>query len=449
MREVGTQHPLPVGAGPVGTSAPRAAVSSFPASTSHRPRGASIPRRGVAVGDAARLAPLLVVVLLAGILAQPGAEPVRDEPALLAAADRLLDGQLAGTGTDPDQRAYLWHGPGLVALLAPLVALGVPLEWMRLLGPLLLGAALLVFHRLLRDRLSPRPALLWTYGLGLYAPFLLVLGTIQKEPAAILLVVCGMLALSRGLRSGRALPLAGAGLALAALTMVRLEYGWIALALLAAALVTLAVRRGPVACRLTVVAAVAMLGCVPWLAYTQSETGEPLYWGSSSGLSLFWMSPTAPGETGQWHSPVRVFRDPALATYRPLFRRLDAVHPLESDRVLRRLAMDNVRADPAAYARNLVANTARLFFWAPMRSSRPGALVALCVLFNGLLLLAAAWAVRTLWRRRGTLPPETVPLALFAALAIVVHVPPSASPRMLLPVVPVLVWLVALAAARR
>jgi hypothetical protein len=28
-----------------------------------------------------------------------------------------------------------------------------------------------------------------------------------------------------------------------------------------------------------------------------------VYWGTSSGLSLFWMSPTLPGETGQWHEP--------------------------------------------------------------------------------------------------------------------------------------------------
>ena len=424
-------------------------MPSHPASTSVRLRGASVPRRRIVERDAARLAPLLVLYVVAGIVAQPGPQAVRDEPALLAAAERLLDGQLAGTGTDPDQRAYLWHGPGLVALLAPLVAAGAPLDVMRLLGPLLLGAAVLVFHRLLREHLAPRPALLWTYALGLYAPFLIVVGTIQKEPLAVLLVVCGMLALSRGLRTGRPLPLAAAGLALAALVMVRLEYGWVAVALLATAVATLALRRDAVARRLVAAAVVAVLGCVPWLAYTHRETGEPLYWGSSSGLSLFWMSPTLPGETGQWHSPVRVFRDPALASYRPLFRRLDEVHPLESDRVLRRLATENIRADPLAYARNLAANAGRLLFWAPMRSARPWGLVALCVVFNGLLLVAVGRAARRLWRRRADRPPETVAFALFAAVAVAVHLPPSASPRMLLPVVPVLVWFVAVAAARR
>ncbi len=408
---------------------------------------ASLPvSRAAPAGLASISAPLVLGALLGlyvviALLVQPGPEPVRDEPALLAAAERLVEeGRLAGAGTDPDQRAFLWHGPGLVVLLAPFVALGVPLEAIRLLEPLLLGAAVVLFHRLLRMRLAPRPALLWTCAVGLYGPFVVVLGTIQKEPLSILLVVCVMYLTASGLATGRRRPLAGAGLALAALAMVRPEYGWVALVLLAAAL---AARRW----RLALVAAVAVLACVPWLAYTYRLTGQPLFWSSSSGLSLFWMSPTLPGENGQWHSPVRVFRDPAFSTYRPLFRRLDEVHPLESDLVLRRLAVRNIRGEPVLYARNLAANAGRLFFWTPMRSSREDWLVALCVVFNGALLAGAGAATVRLWRRRRRIPPETAPFALFALLAVGVHLPPSASPRMLLPVVPVLVWLVASSSA--
>ena len=387
-----------------------------------------------------RLAPLLVLYVVAGLALQPG-EPVRDEPALLAAAERLAEhGQWAGTGGDPDQRAFLWHGPGLVVLLAPLVALDLPLTILRLTSPLLLFGAIAAFHALLRMRLTRRPALAWTYALGLYAPFHIVLGTIQKEPFAVLLVVLAMLAAAHALRRASRGAVIGAGLALAALAMVRLEYGWVIVALLAAAL--LARRR-----RLVAIASIAAAGCIPWLAYTQNVTGQPLYWGTSSGLSLFWMSPTLPGENGQWHSPVRVYRDPALTPYRPLFRRLDEVHPLESDRELRRRAIANVRARPAQYAKNLAANVARLVVFAPTRPAQPAATIATYAVANGLLLLGLVWAAPQLWRRRRALPPETAPFAIFAALAVVIHLPPSASPRMLIPVVPVFVWMLATAAA--
>ena len=405
-------------------------------------------RRRHGAGSLLRLAPLLALYLLLCALLQPG-DPVRDEPAFLAAAERLVtDGRLADTGPDADQRAFLWHGPGLIVVLAPLVALHVSLTLMRFLEPLLLAAGIVLFHRLLGIRLAPRPALRWTYALGLYAPLLLVLGTLQKEPLAIALVTAGMLALTRGLESGRPWPLTAAGLALGAFTMVRLEFGWVTLALLAGAALWCVLRRArALPRRALAVMAVATVACLPWLAYTHAKTGRMLYWSSSSGLSLFWMSPTLPGETGEWHSPVKVFQDPAFAPYRPWFHHLDAVPPLRSDIELRDRAAANVRAEPLTYARNLAANASRLFFSAPARPSPPPARVALYLLFNGALVVAVAWAARALWRGRADVPPETAPIALFAALAIAVHLPPSASPRMLLPIVPPLIWIVALAAS--
>lgn len=398
--------------------------------------------------DVLRLTPLVVLYVVICAVAQPGALPVRDEPDLLAAATRMLDGQLVPSGPVADPRAYLWHGPGLVLVLAPLVALDLPLPAIRFVEPFLLGCAALLFHRLLRVRLRPRPALVWTYALGLYVPFFAVVPQVHKEPLCILLVVAGMLALTRALDSGRWLPVAGAGLALAGLAMVRLEYGSVALTLLAAAVAYAARRRNAAARRLVAVTAIAVAACVPWLAYTYHLTGQPVYWGSSSGLSLFWMSPTLPGETGQWHEPRDVLRDPALTPYRPLFRRLEGVDPVGSDRLLRRLAIANIRARPAQYGRNLVANTGRLLFSAPMRPTRPLS-IASYGLFNVMLLAGVGWAAVILWRRRRSLPPEIGAIALFAGVAIAVHLPPAASPRMLLPIVPALVWLIAQAADGR
>jgi hypothetical protein len=389
------------------------------------------------------LLPLLALFVLVCALVQPSPDPVRDEPALLAAASRLLDGHLVPVHPTLDPRAYLWHGPGLVAVLAPLVALDLPLYAIRFVEPVLLGAAVLLFHRLLRLRLGRRPALLWTYAFGLYVPFYAVLPEIHKEPLSALLVVAAMLAATRALARG-GWAIAAAGLALTALTMVRMEYGWVTIVLLAFALAAWALRRESVrARRCAAVAAIGVVGCAPWLAYTQHLTGKPLYWGSSSGLSLYWMSPTQAGETGSWHEPSSVFTDPALTRFRPFFDHLRRVDPIASDDELRARATANIRAHPAAYARNVAANAARLFFSAPMRPGLSATRVGINVLFNGLLLIGLGWAAVVARRRRLALPPETMAFAAFAGLAIAIHLPPSASPRMLLPIVPVLLWLVA------
>ncbi|MDP9384828.1 MAG: hypothetical protein M3P50_06295 [Actinomycetota bacterium] len=392
--------------------------------------------------DLLRLSPLLLGYLVFCAVAQPGPFPVRDEFDLLAAAHRILDGTL----TDPETRnprAFLWHGPGLPALLAPLVALGVPLEGIRFTGPILLGVATLLFHRLLRRRLAPRPALAWTYAFGLYAPFYAGLRAIHKEPLAVLLIVAAMLATASGLRTGRRRDLVGAGLALGGLALVRLEYGWVLVALLAAAAAGLLFARSrPTARRLVIVAATGVALCVPWLAHTWDLTGRPLYWSSSSGLSVYWMSPTGRGENGQWHGPFSVRRTPELAAYRPLFDRVGRLTPLEQDDEFRRLATENIRREPLLYLRNVAANTSRLFFFAPMNTPRSPVAIAGCAIFNGALLIGVAWALLAM-RRRRSWPPEAAAFGLFAALGIGVHLLASAQPRMLTPLVPVLLWFAA------
>lgn len=396
-------------------------------------------REGLAI-----VLPLLALYVVVCAVLQPGGTPVRDEPDLLAAAARLLHGQVVPAGVTYDPRGFLWHGPGLVALLAPLVALDVPLQAIRFLGPLLLAVAAWGFHTLLRRDFDARASRRWTYAFGLYVPFFSVATEIHKEPLAIALVVVGLLALDRGVRRGRALPMAAAGACLGALAMVRLEYGWVAFALLTLAFLTWATRgRRPDHARLLIVPAVAVALCLPWLVGTYELTGKPFYWGTSSGLSLFWMSPTTPAETGQWHSPDEVARNPELRPFDPFFHRLRTVDPVRSDQILRRHALAHVRARPDEYAENVVANVGRLLFAAPMRPELSLIRIGAHVVFNLGLLLAVAWAVFLLRRRRVVAPPQTGPVVVFALVTIAVHLPASASPRMLLPVVPALFWLAA------
>jgi hypothetical protein len=388
------------------------------------------------------LLPLLVLYVVVCAATQPGPLPVNDEGALLDAAGRVLDGGYAARDTVHDVR-WLWHGPGVPVLLAPLVALDLPLELIRLLaGPALLFAAVLLLHRVLCLHVGPRPALLGALALGLYLPALAPLRTVHKEPLAMLLVALAMLGLARGRRRDAAL----AGLALGALVMVRLEYGWVLVALLAlCGAAALAGRRGAVVRASATALAVGLACCLPWLAYTRDVSGRFPYWGNAGGESLFWMSPTGvAGQTGEFHGVRPVFEQPALAPYRPLFRRLERLTPLERDLALQRLARANVRARPAAYARNLAANASRLWFGVPMRPAPPPGTVALHLLFNTALLAALGWVA--LVRRR--LPPVAPAFAACAAAGAGIHLLPSADPRMLLPLVPIAVWLVTVALSR-
>ncbi|MEA2426849.1 MAG: hypothetical protein QOF37_477 [Thermoleophilaceae bacterium] len=407
------------------------------------------PRRLAVRGAALRLAPLLPLYLAVTAIAQPWGHLAGDEHDFLTYAQRILHGAYADPHT-MNPNLFLWHGPGTPFLLAPFVALDVPLEAMRfLMAPLLFGAVL-VFHRLLRVRLGPRASLAGAYAFGLYLPFLQPLRSVHKEPLAILLVSAGLLGLSGYLARGGRRYLALGGISLAGLVMVRLEYGWVMIALLLVCGGWWAVRRSwSPPRRAAAVAALAVAGCVPWLAYTYSLTHKPLYWGNSGGSSLYWMSPTGPGETGQWHADHTVFQNARFARYRPFIGHVKSLPPFARNAAMEKAATANVRAHPAQYARNLAANAARLWFLVPFWPRQPWGTLALYWVFNGLLIAASGWAAATLVRNRRRLAPETFPIAAFAVIGLLVHLFPSADPRMVLPIVPALVWLIAHAAALR
>ena len=125
------------------------------------------------VGAAAwRLAPLLPLYVGAALVIQHGARPADDEASLLGFAHALLHGHYASVGTWSPV-AYLWHGPALPLVLAPMVWLGLPLWALRLVsGPVLLFVAVVLFERVLALRLDRRRALA-----GAYAPSRLAAAT--------------------------------------------------------------------------------------------------------------------------------------------------------------------------------------------------------------------------------------------------------------------------------
>ena len=403
-----------------------------------------------------QLLPLLGVLLVVSLLMSPG-RPNGDEGPILDAAHRLLQGRYAVLGA-MDSTQFLWHGPGLPALLAPFVALGVPLAELRLTSPLLMFVAALLFYRLLRLRLTRRGALIGAYAVGLYAPGYYVLGTVAKEPLALVCSIAALDGAARYLMYGRRRHAVLAGLWLTALVMTRLEYGWVIAGCLLAGLVwwcgerlrhRAAPQRTAAARRWTVICAIGMLGCVPWLAYTYSITHHVFYWGNSGGISLYWMSSPSPSQLGEWHATHTVNTDPTLAAYRPFFHYVSSLGPLKADLELQHVALVQAVGHPAKYLLNLLANVGRMFLGFPFSFSLSLALVVGLALFNGALLAALVAACVSLRRAPRPLPPETIPFLLLLAVGVAVHLLPTAEPRMVVPLLPIPLWLIGQAFYRR
>jgi 4-amino-4-deoxy-L-arabinose transferase-like glycosyltransferase len=398
-------------------------------------------RPWVVVGAAAVLM-LAVTVLAPGSLVERS-----DEQVFLDYAHRIGHGDYALEGGRNVE--LLWFGPGFPLLLAPFVALGVPIEVLRLLGPLALVLALFAFHRLLRRYVSPTAAIAATACLAFYIPLYRLLPRLYTEPLAILLVVLALLNGTRGVRDGDRWRLVVAGLCLGAFALTRVEYGMVvavALVLCAAAALVPAWRM--VALRGAAVLAVGLAVCVPWLVYTHHVTGKQFYWGNSGGLSLYWMAPSQSGDLGEPHTADEVFSDPGLAPHRPFFRSIEPLAPVKEDEALRHEAVDRIEQDPAGYGRNLAANFSRLWLRWPISRESFGPKALFYAVPGAILLVALLVALWRVVRRRARVPAELAPFLLVAAGGFAAHLLVAGYPRSIAPLVPVFVLVVTLAFAR-
>jgi 4-amino-4-deoxy-L-arabinose transferase-like glycosyltransferase len=385
------------------------------------------------------LLPILGLYVLVTAV-HPLASGYGDEGAYLAYARNLTHGFF----TQPGQvtiAAYLWHGPALPLLLAPIVALHLPLAVTRVLvSPLPLFAAIVVFHQMVRPYLRERSALIATYAVAVYLPFFPSIRAVQVEPLATLCFTLVVFFMVRAFRGGRR-DHVWAGIAFAVLALSRVEFGYVLLvALLASAVWLLMSRRSSLARRSVVACAVALVLCVPWLAYTYSVTGKPLYWGNSGGLSLYWMS--APGNLGDWHTVKQGLTQANLAANRPDLTAVARLKPLAQDSRLLHIAIENIRHHPKHYLSNLVNNVDRLVFNSPYSFTNEKASSMLYAVPNAILLGALVLACLIAVRTRRRLGAELVPIAVLLVLAFVVHVPVAAYARFVVPLVPAAAWLI-------
>jgi hypothetical protein len=400
------------------------------------------------------LAPLLVLFVAVSLWfpAHPS-----DERGYLTLAHDLVHGEYTGLGwrpaspyaspdpNDPD----LWFGPGLPLLLAPLVALDLPVELVRLTGPLFLFLAVLVFYGLLQLFVTRGLALVGALSVGLYVPFYSLLPNLHSEPLAILAIVGMLYLLALYVRTGRWLYGGGAGVAAAYVALTRVGFGWVLTAMLVLFVGAWLVSRRTALGRIAAVYGIGLALCLPWLAYTHSVTGRAIVWGNSGSLSLYWMSSPYPQDLGDWRGGAYevVVSDPRLVHHRAFFRELSRLDPSEQNRRLEDAAFRNIREHPAKFAKNVAANVSRMWFDVPF-SEKPEHLNVLYYLVpNSLILWSLLAGAIVLVARRSRLPAEMAGFAAFAAIGFGLHAVLAAYPRMLMPLIPIALFFVVYAFA--
>jgi hypothetical protein len=361
---------------------------------------------------------------------------VGDEGAYVQLAQNLTRGYFS-----PPDHIQLWWGPGYPLALAPFIGIHLPMLVPRLLNVVcLLGAVVLTYFT---ARLFVRPliALLVAGYVAIYPPAIQALPYLATEPLALLLAALWMYLCCRALLSvkGARPLLAAAAVALAYLAVTKIFFGWVILGSLAASAALLVAYRARAYARWVLMFGLALLLCTPYLVYTYQVTGRPLYWGSSGGLSLYWMSTPYPGELGDWFSEADMRDDPRLnENHRAVYQSIAALDQVQADDTLRQQAVEQIASHPGKFVLNWIDNVGRLILNFPYSFSTFNVRTLIVGLLNAPavgLVVASVWLLLS---RKRHLPNALAAVGLVTMAAFVGSSLLSAYVRQFLPLVP---WL--------
>lgn len=368
-----------------------------------------------------RLEFLLFVGVLAlhGVVTLLASRPdlIWDEGRYLEYAANLSQGFYV-TPEKPD----LVNGPGYPLVLAPFVALKAPYLAMRMLNAVFMALAAWFSFRAVLPYAGRRWALAMALITALHPSLVRTAPYMMTEPLSLACIAGFGWAFTSALWSvqSRIGATFAAAFAFGYLTMTRVFFGNVLMAMLVVVLVLLplwhAQRR--MLWRALTVLALAFGLCIPWLAYTKSKTGDLLCWSTNGGELLYWATSTHPGENGHWFSEEDAQTKPELVAngHRDFYKANYYLPVKQREEALKKRALENIRANPVGVFKNWLANWGRLLFGVPRSYQHEELLMLVLIAVNGPIILAVFLALYFGLRHLRATPPE---FGLLAAMILI------------------------------
>ncbi len=316
------------------------------------------------------------------------------------------------------EKPDLINGPGYPFVLAPLVALKLPLMGMRMFNAVFMALAAWFSFRAVLPYAGKRWALGVALITALHPSLVRTAPYLMTEALAVCCIAGFAWAFAAALRTEKWnwLVILAAAFAFAWLTMTRVFFGNVLMAFTVFLIVFLPFwksQRGRLLRSLAIMA-VSFAMCVPWLAYTKAKTGDMLCWSTNGGELLYWATSTHEGENGHWFSEEDAQNKPELVAngHRDFYQANYYLPVKEREAALKKKALENIRANPKGVFKNWLCNWGRLVFGFPRSYQAEELIMLVLVAVNGPLVLSVLLAFFVGWRNWRSLPGEILLLAL-------------------------------------
>lgn len=341
--------------------------------------------------------------------------------------------------------ATLWWGPGYPIVLVPFALLQLPWLAAKLLNAFFLFGSIIYFYKTMNLYIENKYATIVTLFLGLYPPLMREVHLLITE-SLVFFLVCGFLyhfcRLHRELENSW-FHLLVSSIYMGYLALTKIFFGYVILAGLLSFLAFFLWRRTDSAKKTTLIYLIALILCIPYLLYTYSRTGKIFYWGTSGGMSLYWMSTSYnANELGSWFSLKNVQDFPELAPHKDFFNKITSLPETAMDDAFKEQAIENITHYPVKYFGNWAANIGRLLFSYPFSYTNQKISTYFYILPNMFIVVLFLLGVYPAISRRKIIPFEIYALLLFALITFGGASLVSAYDRQFRPLIPILLlWL--------
>jgi len=309
---------------------------------------------------------------------------------------------------------YYWHpgssiglanGPGYPILLAPFVALNVPLIYMKLINAVLQYLSIVFLFKSLKEIVSYKKALIISLCWACYYHVLDFIHLLYSENLSIFLVSLMLFFLVKtfreeSLRAKKYLYLSG--LTMGYLVLTKVIFGYVMLCMVVGSILLWIIKRQSLSYRKgVVILLIALATTLPYLLYTYNLTGKIFYWTATSGDNLYWMSSPYKDEYGSTFSfsdfeiekldkdvTSSYGKDSIKSHHWEDYEKIKKYEDMMAkDSILKEASIRNIRSHPGKFIQNCLSNVGRILFNSPYSYTfqRPSNLLRLP--FNGIIVV--------------------------------------------------------------
>jgi 4-amino-4-deoxy-L-arabinose transferase-like glycosyltransferase len=286
---------------------------------------------------------------------------------------------LNGFFSPPAPDINLWSGPGYPLFIAPFVWFKAPLISIKLANALLQYLSIVLLFLAIKKYVSRQYALIFSFSWAFYYIAYQELHLMLTEPLTSFLSALIVFLLTRANDPSKENNkyLIFTGFVIGFLALTKIIFGYVIIGIFIFYVIIFLFRSCKVEGKKGLyIMGLAFLINVPYLVYTQNLTGKFFYWGNSGGNSLYWMSTPVEGEFGDWNNTSFTancghdLKIPCNASLISQHHQKDIDYILQfptinQDDEFKRLAINNIKANPIKYIRNCISNLSRLFFGIP------------------------------------------------------------------------------------